>query len=168
MAVDCIVKAIASDFVEHVCRIGHERYEQKKQQEALGQSELFEPWPAHTKVWHCDNVPFGIATPQSLEHKTRRPWLRCRLPIERGITISICLFLYRNKMPVPPPNALPMRIVEADGSHTIVSADVWRRICSELKGMRLCQSFSPIGHRLVKREQVLNSDEKVECATKHD
>jgi hypothetical protein len=61
-----------------------------------------------------------------------------------------------------------MEVLEADGSYTTLSAETWRRICADLGGMRVCQTSSTTGHRLVKRKRIVDSDEDVECTTKHD
>ena len=51
-------------------------------------------------------------------------------------------------------------VVEKDGRHTVYSAEEWRSLCSKLRGMRVCQQFSVIGHGLFKREEV--EDEEVD------
>ena len=60
----------------------------------------------------------------------------------------------------PPPNALPVTIVELDQRRTVLSASAWHARCAELRGMRLCQHFSVLGHRLFKREHVAPDEEE--------
>ena len=59
-------------------------------------------------------------------------------------------------MPAPGPNQDPITVVEPDGRHTVYSAEEWHKLCAELRGMRVCQQFSVIGHCLFKREEVEN------------
>ena len=57
-------------------------------------------------------------------------------------------------MPAPGPNTEPITVVELDGRHTVYTAEEWHMLCARLRGMRVCQQFSVIGHGLFKREEV--------------
>ena len=69
-------------------------------------------------------------------------------------------------MPAPGPTTDPVTVVEADGTRTVYSAQEWRTLCAELKGMRVCQTFSVIGDALFKREHVA-PDEQEKDDSKH-
>ena len=48
----------------------------------------------------------------------------------------------------------------------MLSASAWHARCAELRGMRLCQHYSVLGHRLFKREHVA-PDEQEKDDSKH-
>ena len=65
-------------------------------------------------------------------------------------------------MPAPGPNQEPIIVVEPDGRHTTYSAEEWHKLCAELRGLRVCQTFSVIGDALFKREHVAPDEAEVD------
>jgi hypothetical protein len=57
-------------------------------------------------------------------------------------------------MPAPGPNDEPITVVELDGRRTVHTAEEWHTLCSKLRGMRVCMTYSVLGQRLFKRENV--------------
>jgi hypothetical protein len=57
-------------------------------------------------------------------------------------------------MPAPGPNEQPITVVELDGRRTVHTAEEWHTLCSKLRGMRVCMTYSVLDHCLFKRELV--------------
>ena len=45
-----------------------------------------------------------------------------------------------------------------DGRHTVHTAEEWHKMCAELRGMRVCMTYSVLGHCLFKREEALEEE----------